>query len=118
MKKPKLPFRFWISHRLIESSVKVTRPVRASYEGTYLLWSNMSDEDVHALVAFRQIISGGDRVDWRDDNRADSHPGLLSNQSTSATSEPASSTLLTPLRARYHKFTEVRALASFANTRR
>ena len=49
-------------------------------------------------------VSDGDRVGLKDDKTADSHPARVSTQSTSATSEPASSTLLTPLRAQYHKF--------------
>jgi hypothetical protein len=49
-------------------------------------------------------ISDGDRVGLEGDKTADLHLASVSNQSTSARSEPASSTLLTPLRAQYHKF--------------
>ena len=48
-------------------------------------------------------ISDGDRVGLEGDKTADLHPAPVSNQSTSARSEPASSTLLTPW-AHYHKF--------------
>jgi hypothetical protein len=54
--------------------------------------------------ALGRPISDGDRVGLEDDKTADLHPAPVSNQSTSARSEPASSTLLTPLRAQYHKF--------------
>ena len=57
-------------------------------------------------------ISGGGRVGLEDDKTADLHPAPVSNQSTSARREPASSTLLTPLRAQYHKFTTASALTS------
>ena len=41
-------------------------------------------------------ISDGDRVGLEGDKTADLHPAPVSNRSTSARSEPASSTLLTP----------------------
>ena len=56
-------------------------------------------------------ISDGDRVGLEGDKTADLHPAPVSNQSTSARSEPASSTLLTPLRAQYHKFAVVGSMA-------
>ena len=56
-------------------------------------------------------ISDGDRVGFEGDKTADLHPAPVSNQSTSARSEPASSTLLTPLSAQYHNFAVVGLMA-------
>jgi hypothetical protein len=50
-------------------------------------------------------VNDDDRVGLNGDKTAGSHPAAVSNPSTSAKSEPANSTLLTPLRAKYHKFT-------------
>src|SRR5947208_13495264 len=50
------------------------------------------------------FFNDGDRASWKGDTTVESHLAAVSNPSTSAISEPAISTLLSPLRAQYHKF--------------
>src|SRR5258708_27379222 len=56
------------------------------------------------VCVIRRSVSGSGRASLNGNKTAEPHAAGVSNQSTSAKSEPAISTLLTPSTAKYHKY--------------